>query len=73
MQEIKTDPPMTDFSIKSIEKTKRLINIDTMLNEMRKMGADSMSIDINFIDNGKIYSISVFLNEEGSEAADAEK
>ena len=69
-KEIKTDPPMPDFSIKSIEKTRKLIDIDTMLNEMRKIGADSMSINIDFKDNGKIYSISVDLNEEGNEAAD---
>ncbi len=69
-KKIKTVPPMPDFSIKSIEKTKRQIYIDGMLNEMRKNGADSMSIDLNFKDNGKIYSISVYLNEEGSEVED---
>lgn len=67
LKKIKMDPPMPDFSIKSLEKRKRQIYIDGMLNEMRKIGADSMSVDINFKDNGKIYSISVYLNEEGSE------
>lgn len=72
MREIKQplDKPIPDINLSVIEKKRKLIDIDMLLNEMRDLGADSMSIDINFIDEGKIYSISLWLNEEGSEAAD---